>query len=152
MRCLLDPSTLKAGARLCRVAEFQLVTSDMFRGNQARVRSLVPTNGTSGPITVVTRAGSAVSPTSFVVTRISAPVVEGFSPKSGKAGDSITVNGTGLTNVIAVEFNGIPAVFVSLGPSIHAKVPTNAASGPITITTPGGTAASEHTFVVLNPS
>lgn len=49
----------------------------------------------------------------------------------------------------SVEFNGVPAAkAVSSGPSIRATVPEGATSGPITVTTPGGTSTTRASFTI----
>src|SRR5205823_1273494 len=50
---------------------------------------------------------------------------------------------------LSVKFNGTSAVFtVDSNTQITTMVPTNATSGPITVTTPGGTAISGANFNV----
>jgi len=50
----------------------------------------------------------------------------------------------------SVEFNGVPAAkAVSSGPNyIRATVPEGATSGPITVTTPGGTSTTRASFTI----
>ena len=82
----------------------------------------------------------------------SAPSISGFSPSSGPAGSSVTVNGAGFTGATDVTFNG-----TSVGPGnftvvsdiqITATVPQGATTGKISVTTPGGTATSSTDFTV----
>jgi len=50
----------------------------------------------------------------------------------------------------SVEFDGVPATGVyNAGPNyVWATVPTGAATGPITITTPGGAVTTRESFTV----
>jgi hypothetical protein len=63
----------------------------------------------------------------------------------------VTVTGTNFTSVSAVTFNGIPAtsVIVQTATTITAVVPPTAATGPLAVTTSGGTATSTGQFLVI---
>jgi hypothetical protein len=81
------------------------------------------------------------------------PTISGFTPTSGLVGDSITVNGTNFITPSAVRFNGINASFtLNSTTQIVATVPSGATTGPISVTTAGGTATSSSNFVVNNPT
>ncbi|MBI2947538.1 MAG: hypothetical protein HYY23_07820 [Verrucomicrobia bacterium] len=112
----------------------------------------VPTNAVTGPITVVTASGNSTSTAVFTVTKRGAPLITAFSPISGEVGASVEIRGSDLIDVKAVQFNGANASFTNL-PSglVFAIVPTNAASGPITIATPLGTNTSSQSFTLINP-
>ncbi len=70
-----------------------------------------------------------------------APTISGFSPSSGSVGTSVTITGTGFTGATAVAFNGTSTSFtISRSTRIKAIVPSGARTGPITVTTPSGTA------------
>jgi len=76
------------------------------------------------------------------------PVIYGFSPDNGAAGDSIIITGTNFTSASAVTFNGVSASFiVNSNTQITATVPAHATSGLISVTA-GGTAVSSSSFVV----
>jgi streptogramin lyase len=79
----------------------------------------------------------------------SAPTITGFSPISGTPGAAVTISGTNFTGATAVAFNGITASYtVNSATQITATVPARASSGPISVTTPGGTATSSSSFTV----
>jgi uncharacterized repeat protein (TIGR01451 family) len=79
-----------------------------------------------------------------------APEIAGFTPTSGTAGTTVTINGTNLTGVTDVAFNGTLAVFTPISTSqITATVPDGATTGPIEVTTPGGTVNSTGNFIVI---
>jgi hypothetical protein len=72
-----------------------------------------------------------------------------LSPAYGPVGHSIGVLGYGLTGTTSVTFNGVPATFtVKSNTFLTAIVPAGATSGPIQVTTPGGTLASNVAFQV----
>jgi DNA/RNA endonuclease G (NUC1) len=78
------------------------------------------------------------------------PAIFGFSPTNGAASNNVVITGTNFTSALSVAFNNVAsAVFnVDSGTQITATVPTNASSGFISVTTPGGTAVSSNNFIV----
>jgi uncharacterized repeat protein (TIGR03803 family) len=77
------------------------------------------------------------------------PRPQQFSPQSGAAGTPVRIWGHNLFGA-SVEFDGVPATGVyNAGPNyVSATVPTGATTGPITITTPGGTVTTRESFTV----
>ncbi|MDQ3671027.1 MAG: IPT/TIG domain-containing protein [Actinomycetota bacterium] len=122
----------------------------------SQLTAVVPPKATSGPITVTTAFGTATSPTGFQVEAaptLSPPTIDSFTPTSGTAATRVTIVGSGFTNVTAVAFNGTGASFaVDSVSTITAVVPTNAASGRITVATPAGTATTPTSFQVTAPA
>ena len=80
-----------------------------------------------------------------------APVVTSFSPTNALVGGSVTVSGDFFTGATAVKFNGVAATSftVDSATQIAVTVPTGASTGPISVTTAGGTTTSVATFTVL---
>lgn len=88
--------------------------------------------------------------TVFIVATGLAPFVE-VEPASGKAGASITILGTNLTNAKSVTFNGQAATFQIVSKSaIVATVPQGASSGQVEVVTPHGDLLSNVAFQVTN--
>src|SRR6476661_6940904 len=107
-----------------------------------QINTTVPATAASGPITVTTPNGTATSTTNFTVAA-PAPTITSFSPTSGAAGTAVTITGTNLSGATAVAFNGTSATFtIASATQINTTVPAGAGSGPITVTTPDGTATS----------
>lgn len=108
----------------------------------------VPAGVITGKITVTNSTGATATETNFEI--ISAPTITSLSPASATVGSSITINGTNLHYSPSVKFSGnITAVVESFKSNqIIVKVPTGAGSGPISVTTEGGTAQS-GTFTVI---
>src|SRR5207302_540108 len=80
------------------------------------------------------------------------PTITSFTPASGPVGTTVAVSGTNFAGATPVTFNGVSATFtVNSATSIQATVPAGATTGPITVTTPGGTATSASSFTVINP-
>jgi uncharacterized repeat protein (TIGR03803 family) len=78
-----------------------------------------------------------------------APRPRRFSPPSGAPGTKVLIWGANLLSA-SVRFNGTAAAAVSSSGSnyIWATLPPGAASGPITVTTPGGTGTTQASFQV----
>ncbi len=72
-----------------------------------------------------------------------------FTPQSGPAGTVVRIWGYDLLSA-SVQFNGVSATTVSnAGPNyVFATVPVGATTGPISITTPGGSVTTRATFTV----
>ena len=83
-----------------------------------------------------------------------APVIASISPASGLVGATVTVTGSFFTEASDVTLNGLAITGFTVvdANTITFDVPAGATSGPITVTTPGGTATSAGTFTVLAPN
>ncbi len=93
---------------------------------------------------------SGYSNEASATTLFSPPVITGFLPSSGSVGTPVTITGTNLNGATAVRFNLTNATgFTVVSPTqINAAVPAGAASGPVIVTTPAGTATSSTSFTV----
>ena len=84
-----------------------------------------------------------------------APTISSVAPASG-AGlhQAVTITGTFFSGTTAVSFNGTaqPAFTVVSPLSITTTVPAGATTGPITVTTPAGTATSSPFTILPGPS
>jgi hypothetical protein len=121
-----------------RPAEFTVV-------DDGELRATVPLGARTGQIQVTTPFGVASSGVTFLV----APELFGFAPHTAPAGYTIAIRGINFTGATSVTFNGLGAAFAVAADSlIRADVPPGAASGPIAVTTPAGTATSERSFTV----
>ena len=108
----------------------------------------------NGPTSGTTGSRPKISLDNLLVTSVSSggtpPTITGISPSSGLAGTIVTITGTDFTGATAVRFNGLAAdsFTVNGATSITATAPTGVTTGPISVTTPGGTAASSGNFTV----
>ncbi|MGY3149341.1 hypothetical protein ACVWYQ_006340 [Bradyrhizobium sp. USDA 3397] len=88
---------------------------------------------------------------SVVRRPISDLVVAQASPSRGRAGEMITIYGTGfgsLTNT-TVSFNGVPASPTAVSATqITVAVPSGATTGPVSVTSPAGSASSIASFTI----
>ena len=119
--------------------------------SDTQITTTVPQGATSGPIAVTTPGGTTISAANYTVLMGTAPAITSFSPSSGGPGAAVTINGHNLRGGTSVTFGGTPAEFTisNNGRRITAFVPAGAASGPIAVTTPGGTATSAGSFTVI---
>src|SRR5262245_19004094 len=87
-----------------------------------------------------------------------APIISSFSPASGTIGTTVTITGSGFTGATKLMFDTAASQFaVESDTKISATVPASASTGPIVVTTAGGTAASTKKFtvtpgIVLSPA
>jgi len=112
-----------------------------------QITVLVPAAASTGKLTVVTSAGAGQSSGTFRVL----PRITSVSPGSAPAGATVTIAGSGFTDVTAAKFNGVPdgSASVDSDHQITAHVPASATSGRITVTTAGGTAVSASGFLAV---
>jgi hypothetical protein len=127
-----------------RDTTFTAPTSD------SQLIATVPTGATTGPIQIFGPGGVGTSSNLFYL----APRLTGFSPSSGVSGTMVIITGASFDDTALVEFSGtnatrVSAAFTNSATQIGAIVPTFAATGPITVTTPGGVITSTNGFVVL---
>jgi hypothetical protein len=140
---------------------FGAVTSITFNGTHDWSYSVysprwimahVPPGATTGPISVTTDKGTATSSASFTVTG-PPPTIGSVTPTSAPVGTSVDIQGTNLSGATSVTFNGTaePGFVVNSSTDITAHVPAGATTGPISVTTPSGTATSSANFTVTTP-
>jgi uncharacterized repeat protein (TIGR01451 family) len=112
-----------------------------------QIHATVPTNATSGPITVTTSAGTSTNANIFHVP----PRLTSFTPTNGIVGSSIVITGANFVAVSDVLFNtgAAQSIIVNASNKLTAVLPTNATTGPLTVTTPGGVIISTGLFRVL---
>ena len=136
---------------------FEYVSAVLFNGATAaftsissnQITAIVPNNAISGPVSVSTPAGTAVSTNNFAITP---PAIFSFAPTTVIAGTQVTITGANFAAVSAVLFNGVSAAYtVNSTSQITATVPTGATTGPISVTTLGGTAGSTNNFTFVYP-
>ncbi|MBB6612666.1 DUF4082 domain-containing protein [Pontibacter sp. Tf4] len=118
----------------------------------------VPAGATTGKISVSAAGGTAVSSTSFIVTKpTAAPVITKFSPTRGAAGAKVLISGSNLTTVTKVSFGSNSATFSHDGkgnleaivPKVLGRLPANV---KIKVTSPAGSYTSKDWFTILELS
>jgi uncharacterized repeat protein (TIGR01451 family) len=121
------------------------VATDATALSNTQARATVPPAATTGPITITTPKGAAVSGQTFYV----AAQITSVQPNTGSAGTSVTIRGANFTGVLAVQFNGLDATFTTVSANeIRTVVPAGATSGLISIATPAGFTSSDQLFLL----
>jgi uncharacterized repeat protein (TIGR03803 family) len=105
---------------------------------------------TNGILYGDTYQGGATNNTGvFFKLKIGATPFVSLLPILGKVGATIEFLGQGFTGTTKVSFNGVSANFTVVSNTyLTAVVPAGATTGPVTVTTPGGTLTSNKVFHV----
>jgi hypothetical protein len=128
--------------------KFNGAAASFTLSSEGQLYAKVPAGATTGTISVTTANGTAASAATFTVTPPK-PEISGTSPGGGAVGSSVSIGGHGFTGATSVKFNGVAASFtVGSDGLITAVVPAGATSGPVSVTTPNGTATSSSSFTV----
>jgi uncharacterized repeat protein (TIGR01451 family) len=109
-----------------------------------QLTAVVPAGATTGPISVTTSDGSYTNANTFYLPAS----ISGFSPTNAAPGTWITIHGQNFIGASTVKFKGTPApsIFVTNSTTVGAAVPTGVITGPISLTTPAGSASSAGLF------
>ncbi len=113
-----------------------------------QVTAVVAVGGATGNVNVTTPGGTAVL---GVYSFFAPPTVTAIAPMIAAAGSMITITGTGFIGTTQVQFGGLNATsFTVVSPTqITAIVPVGAPNAPVSVTTPGGMAASVASFMLV---
>lgn len=113
-----------------------------------QVTAVVAAGGATGNVNLTTPGGTAVL---GVYSFFAPPTVTAIAPMIAAAGSMITITGTGFIGATQVQFGGVNATsFVVVSPTqITAIVPIGAPNAPVSVTTPGGMAASSASFMLV---
>ncbi|MEB1528711.1 IPT/TIG domain-containing protein [Xanthomonas sp. WHRI 7945] len=129
-------------------------TATVVAASARELTVLVPAGASTGPISVAVAGQSASSAQRFVVdANARQPVILGVSPLVASAGVPITVDGQNLSPVAGqtaakLDRRTVPLSSVT-GTSVVFPVPDRSGSGPVTVTTPYGSAMSSQDVLVL---
>jgi len=126
-------------------APYSIAWKPAVAGNYILTARATDSQGTVGTSTSVAVAVVAVLP---------APTISSFSPVSGPVGTSVLINGTNLSTVTSVQFNGVAASVwkVVSASQISATVPLGATTGSVKVSTATASATSSTAFSVTTPT
>jgi uncharacterized repeat protein (TIGR03803 family) len=115
--------------------------------SDTQVTATVPAGAKTGKkVSITTLGGTATSSTALAI----APSNITFTPTSGAPGTSVTITGNSFTGATKVTFGGVAATSYQVinDTQVDALVPTGAKTGPVAVTTAGGTGTSTTSFTV----
>jgi hypothetical protein len=115
--------------------------------SDAEVTATVPAGAKNGAEISVTTAGGNAPFGRFDVV----PKVASFSPVSGPVGTSVEITGNSFTGATKVTFGAVSSTSLEVisDTQVDAVVPSGAVTGPIAVTTPGGTGTGNTNFTVV---
>src|SRR5439155_18244001 len=108
------------------------------------IQTHVPAGALSGAVTVVTPGGTSIGPVFKVLPTIDEP----FTPDHGFTGTVVTLTGKSFSGTTSVKVGGVAAPFSLLAGALKVTVPAAAVTGPISVTTAGGTSTTSGSFTV----
>lgn len=122
-----------------------------FTVNSANKITAVVAAGNTGPVSVTTPAGTG-SLAGF--TFISEPLISSITPTTGGTGTVVTLIGFSFAGATSVNFGGVPAKSFTINSIDQITAVVGAgASGPVSVTTPGGMSQfSGFTFTSAAPA
>lgn len=130
-----------------------LLAQNAVSGQMSGLSAYVPKGATTGRVRVVTPMGEATSAEDFTVEPWRQPTLASFDPGSGEPGASVNLQGESLgfgPTTTTVTFGGVNGlVLYGQGQFLSVEVPAGGKTGPIVLTTPGGSATSAGTFEVV---
>ncbi|HXJ65509.1 MAG TPA: IPT/TIG domain-containing protein, partial [Actinomycetota bacterium] len=131
--------------------KFNGTVATVTSASTSRLAVKVPNGTTTGPVKVTTGGTTATGPV-FTVIPSGAPVVSSFSPSIAALGATVTINGQKfqpdpVEDIVAFGA-GRASVTSATATRITAKLPTSAASGKVSVTTPFGTGVGTQDLFV----
>ena len=83
---------------------------------------------------------------------VPAPTIASFTPHEGAVGTVVTLAGSGFSGATRVSLGRAAATFTVVSDAqITLTVPAGAGSGPISVSTPGGSTVSAESFTMTDP-
>jgi hypothetical protein len=135
------------------IVKFNGVSAVVSSGNSTQLTVVVPPAATTGKVSVTIDGNTSTSSSDFTVLQTT---ITDFSPTSGVAGTSVTINGTNFSDVAAqnvVKFNGVAATVSSAtSTQLTVTVPSEATTGEISITIHDVNITSATDFTILQPT
>jgi uncharacterized protein (TIGR03382 family) len=122
----------------------------VYVSSDTRVDASVPGGATTGRITVTNSLDAVTSSGTFTV--LPPPTITAISPASARAGETVTLTGSGFTGTTDLRFpRNLEAPYTVVSDTqMTATVPVGATSGFLSISAPGGFSSSSVRFTVLS--
>ncbi|GAA2965655.1 DNRLRE domain-containing protein [Actinokineospora diospyrosa] len=132
---------------------FDGVTAQVTAASANRLSVVVPAGTTAGAVKVVAGGKTATSRTPFTVTRgLPVPTLASVSADRANPGETVTITGTGFdpdpTHNVVLFHQTVARVLQVGATTLTVEVPAAAASGKVSVRTPGGTATGTTDFLI----
>ena len=135
------------------IVKFNGVVAHVASSTATTLIVTVPAGATTGTVSVTNGAATATSSLSFTVAASGAPTIASITPTIGAQSTPVTIAGTNFQPVGSSDktlFGTIGSpVSSATASNISTRVPTQASSGKISVTTPYGTATSTSDFFAV---
>jgi RHS repeat-associated protein len=125
--------------------------------SSSQLQASIPASAIASPGTVqvtVTNPPPGGGTSNAIAFTVIGPVITSLSPSSGPIGTPVTISGLNFDPTASnnqVKFNNTLAIIASSSTTtIQTVVPQGATTGPVTVTTPQGTAESPEPFTVVS--
>lgn len=120
-----------------------------FDGTDGATPWSTPMQHTNGKIYGLTNTGGALNDGVAYSFDVGLPPFVSMVESSGQVGETVELLGQGFSEATEVSFNGTAATFAVVSDTcLTAVVPDGAATGPVTVTMPGGPLSTNRNFVV----
>ena len=131
---------------------FNGTTASTTSWDADEIQTSVPSGATTGPVVVRTSGGQSSAGVTFTVI-IPAPVISRLDPDSGFVDAEVRIHGSNFGDRTGtVTFNGLTASPDQWNDqTIRVRVPEEATTGPVVVTTAGGQSSAGVAFSVTPP-
>lgn len=133
------------------IVTFNGATALVTEATSTQLTLTVPTEATSGKISVTTKGITAISTADFTVPN---PTIAGFNPAIAGTGVPVTITGSNFSSTAEnniVKINALPAIVTSASPTqLIAVVPAGTSTGLITVDVGANKATSANTIEICN--
>jgi len=134
------------------LVQFGGISATITSATTTQLVVTVPAGATTGLVSVISPAGSASSSSPFVVSNGDLPRIDSFTPAIATVGSSVSIAGGNFnlnSQYDKVSVSGVSAAAPTAVTSTSMTVIVPAAgSGPISLTTPAGTASSASDLII----
>jgi YD repeat-containing protein len=134
---------------------FNGTSATVVAASSTQLVVVVPANASTGPLSVQVGTASATGGTFTITASSGLPTITAVLPAAGAAGSTVSILGSNFeltADANRVRFGGAQAqVIMATATTITARIPANASSGRVRVTTLRGTALSPADFVVIPP-
>lgn len=134
------------------LVKFNNAIATIISASSTSLEVSVPSDATTGKVSVTVNELTTTSEDDFTV--LLSPVINSFSPSSGTANTSVTIEGDNFSdNPLdnTVKFNNTAATIISVSKNrLVVKAPTGVTTGKISVTVKGVTTFSEDDFTLAS--